>query len=325
VTSIVIADSTNRYDGRSLASQPFAVSCYTNCDVPIEHDGVAWRPLDGPRPDRPDVHVAVQHPGLLSLAVAPRRRIIWMTWRPNNLRHYKQLWRMWLYRPRPIFMSEHQAGLYSRWLPPMQRREILPLGLPDEVRGRPPLLQPPAPHAIFASNPTRNLAWLIRIWSQSIAPRVPGAKLLVYGIRNYDWRYGSAWKENPGLATTFGGIGASVDFRPTATREELWSAMRASRVMLYGGHASEMFCLAVAEAQALGVPCVVRPVAVLPERLRNGETGFIRADDAGFAEAAVRLLTDDRLWRRQHEAALRLQQGWSWDQRAAEFERAVLS
>jgi hypothetical protein len=38
----------------------------------------------------------------------------------------------------------------------------------------------------------------------------------------------------------------------------------------------------------------------------------------------VALLTDDALWRRQHEAALQLQQGWSWDEMAAVFEARVL-
>ena len=38
------------------------------------------------------------------------------------------------------------------------------------------------------------------------------------------------------------------------------------------------------------------------------------------------LLTDDALWRRQHEAALQYQQGISWSEHArAGFEAALLS
>jgi glycosyltransferase involved in cell wall biosynthesis len=342
---IVIADSTNRYDGRSLATQPLGgtessvchmaaalarrgheIVCYTRCEAPIEHDGVAWRRLDGPRPVAPEHYVAIQHPRLLGFARSPRHRAIWMMWRPNNLRHYKQIWRMWLHRPRVMFISAYQAGLYSRWLPPLERRRVVSLGLPEQVRGQAPLAAPPPPRAIFASNPSRHLAWLLQVWARSILPRVAGAKLRLYGIRNYDWRYDEPWRERglDILASLPPTARDSVELRATATREELWAAMRASRVMLYGGHSSEMFCLSLAEAQALGVPAVIRPVAVLPERVRDGETGFIRADDAGFAAAAVELLTDDALWRRQHEAALRRQQGWSWDESAAQFERALL-
>jgi phosphoribosyl 1,2-cyclic phosphodiesterase len=52
--------------------------------------------------------------------------------------------------------------------------------------------------------------------------------------------------------------------------------------------------------------------------------GFIAGDEETFARGAVALLTDDALWRRQHEAALQLQQGWSWDEMAAVFEARVL-
>jgi glycosyltransferase involved in cell wall biosynthesis len=63
----------------------------------------------------------------------------------------------------------------------------------------------------------------------------------------------------------------------------------------------------------------------LPERVIDGVTGFHRADPDRFADAAVSLLTDDKLWRRQHEAALRLQQGISWAEHAERFESALLA
>ena len=91
--------------------------------------------------------------------------------------------------------------------------------------------------------------------------------------------------------------------------------------MLYRGDVGETFCLAVAEAQALGVPAVVEALGSLAERVIDGETGTVAADDAQFAEAAIALLTDDALWRRQHEAALARQKGLSWDEVAERFER----
>ena len=64
--------------------------------------------------------------------------------------------------------------------------------------------------------------------------------------------------------------------------------------------------------------------AVLPERVIDGVTGFHHADPERFAAAAVFILTDDALWRRQHEAALRRQQGISWSEYAGRFEAALL-
>jgi glycosyltransferase involved in cell wall biosynthesis len=94
--------------------------------------------------------------------------------------------------------------------------------------------------------------------------------------------------------------------------------------MIYLGHKVEAFCLSLAEAQALGVPAVVAPVAVLPERVIDGVTGFHHGDPQRFADAAVSILTDDALWRRQHQAALRRQQGISWSEYAGRFEAALL-
>lgn len=82
--------------------------------------------------------------------------------------------------------------------------------------------------------------------------------------------------------------------------------------------------MALAEAQALGTPAVIAPVAALPERVIDGVTGFHCADPDQFAEAAVALLMDEALWRRQHEAALRLQQGITWTEQGGRFEAALL-
>src|SRR5205085_10093053 len=142
--------------------------------------------------------------------------------------------------------------------------------------------------------------------------------LNVYGI--HDLKPGDdPWQAWRGLLPSdlSAAARASVRFHPTASRADLMSAVRHSRAMLYLGHKVEAFCFAVAEAQAMGVPCVVAPVAVLPERVIDGVTGFIRTDPADFAEVALSLLGDDVLWRRQHQAALKFQQGISWGEHAA--------
>jgi glycosyltransferase involved in cell wall biosynthesis len=202
---------------------------------------------------------------------------------------------------------------------------VIPLGLPDEIRGLPPLTDPPAPHAIFASNPVRNLRRLVEIWATSILPRVPNAILDVYGIHDLGARDAwQAWEGSllpPGLPPH---AKASVRIHQTAPRHVLMEAMRASRLMLYLGHECEAFCVSLAEAQALGVPAVVAPVGALPERVIDGVTGFQRADPQSFAAAAVSLLTDNALWRRQHEACLSERKGLTWSEYADRFETALL-
>ena len=118
----------------------------------------------------------------------PKRRALWVLWPANQLRHYKKFWKMWLYRPIPVLVSHYQAKTWSRVLPRPNPLIVLPFGLPEDVRGHPPLATVPPPHAIFASNPSRNLRRLVEIWASSILPRVPGAVLDVYGVHQLEAR-----------------------------------------------------------------------------------------------------------------------------------------
>jgi glycosyltransferase involved in cell wall biosynthesis len=136
-----------------------------------------------------------------------------------------------------------------------------------------------------------------------------------------------AWTEWAGALLPAGmpnAVKASVRVHPTAPRPELLAAIRDARAMLYLSHKCEAFCLSLAEAQALGTPAVIAPVAAAAERVIDGVTGFQRADPAAFADAAVRLLTDDDLWRRQHAAALERQQGLTCAEYAERFEQVLL-
>jgi hypothetical protein len=345
MASVVIADDTKFYDGTYLETQPVggtesavinfaramarrghAVTAYTNCAAPIEHMGVRWIPLSHPAPETCDLYIACQHPRLFGFVPKPKRRVVWVLWQPNEFKHYKRLPAVWWYRPTPVFTSQHQVNIYSPVLPRLHDPIVLHSGLPDDIRGLPPLPAPPPAEAIFASNPQRHLKELVQIWVDRILPRLPHAVLNVYGV--HDIKPGEdPWQKWAGSvlpASVPMAARASIRIHPTASRDELMAAVRRSRTMLYLGHKVEAFCFALAEAQAMGVPCVVGTIACVPERVVDGVTGFIHADPQKFADAAVSILSDDALWRRQHEAALKLQQGLSWDDHAARFEAAIL-
>jgi glycosyltransferase involved in cell wall biosynthesis len=342
MVSIVLADSTGRYDGRDIDRKPLGgtetsvirlarelarrghdVTALTNCDAAVEDHGVRWQPLGAAPPRVCDLYVPVQHPGLLPL-VRARRKVLWILWRPNNLKHYKQLPRMWWHRPIPILMSLYQVAQYSPFLPRRDPHLVIPLALPDDVRGLPPLSSPPPPVLVFASNPARNLFGVMRIFADFILKARPDAKLKVFGMvapETDPWSaLGSRIPQDLSSQAR-----AAIKIEAAVPRATLMDELRHSRAMLYLGHKTEAFCLSLAEAQALGLPCVVAPVAVLPERVIDGVTGFVREREDELAAATLSLLNDDNLWRAQHEAALRLQQGLSWVDYAARFENAVLS
>ena len=346
MASIIIADCTGRYSGpdyerrplggtessviqcaRELARRGHAVTVYSNCDAPVTDRGVSWMPLDTPaRPETCDLFIACQQPRLFGFVRRPRRLAVWVLWPVSQLKHYKKLWPMWRYRPIPLLMSLYQAKTYSPLLPKANPKIVLPLGLPDDVRGQAALTAAPPRRAIFASNPHRNLRRVVDIWVQSVLPRVPDAVLDVYGLNGVTTNE-ETWKLWEGTLLPAGlppQIKATVRLHHPVSRAELIRAMRGARVMPYLGHKAEAFCLSVAEAQALGVPAAVAPRTVLPERVIDDLTGFVRADAGEFADCMVNLLTDDTLWRRQHEAALKYQQGISWSEYAGRLENALL-
>src|SRR4051794_11172951 len=84
MATIVIADMTTRFDGTFLNTRPLGgsessiirlagafaqrghdVTVYNNCDGPIEHEGVKWRPLSTTPPADCDLYLSVHQPRLL--------------------------------------------------------------------------------------------------------------------------------------------------------------------------------------------------------------------------------------------------------------------
>ena len=106
-------------------------------------------------------------------------------------------------------------------------------------------------------------------------------------------------------------------------REALAAALAGARVMLYRGDPGETFCLALAEAQAMGVPAIVTPLGAVGERVADGVSGRVAADDDEFAASAISVLRDDALWERWHRGALEHRRGASWDMVASRFEALI--
>ena len=339
----VIADDGISFDGKTMESRPLGgvesslvflaqelasrgheVLVRNMCEGPLKHEGVDWAPLKDGLPEEADIYLANRGDKLLPLMPKAKKVLFWN----HNPAQYMLKWRyirkLWKVRPTIVFIGEYHATTLPSWVPD-GGRAVIPYGIPEMFRSAEPCQETPKPRVVFTSNPLRDLDWLLEIWADKIAPAVEGAEFHVFSGPQ---TYGSAgeakaraMKKVLDRAEELKDKG--VVLRGPVPKAQLIEEFRQARAMFYRSTLDETFCLALGEAQAMGVPCVTQDIGSAYERVEHGKTGFVTKDVPEFAEASIKLLTDDSLWRAQHDAALELKRKWSWADAAASFERLL--
>src|SRR6516165_9382711 len=342
MASVVMADDGIAFDGvmaetaplggaetafvalaEALAARGHLVEAHNRCHRAVAHNGVRWVPLSRDLPHACDLYIGNRSHRVIGLVRRAGYRVLWLHNPAFYLRKPRNLWRLALWRPTLVVTGTYHAATIPRWLP-CAGREIIPYGILGCFRKAPPR-DPPPPRAIFTSNPLRGLDWLLDLWVERIRPAVPAAELhiyaggAVYGLGGTP--RGRRMDEVLARAEGLAALGVRR-FAPVG-HEALARALHGARVMLYRGDPGETFCLALAEAQAMGVPAVIKPLGSTAERIIDGVTGRVAKDDDAFVAAAVALLREDELWRRRHLASLDRQRGLNWDEVAARFEALI--
>jgi glycosyltransferase involved in cell wall biosynthesis len=341
---IVLADDGIEFDGKTPAKRPLGgvessvvalteelakrghhVQVLNKCKAVLDYRGVSWRQIDkDPWPESADLYIANRGDKLLDRMPGARRTVFWIHNPARYLLKWRYLSKLWRLRPAVVFIGDYHATTYPKWAP-SGGRMVIPYGMSEDFCKAKPLAKAPPPRAVFTSNPLRSLDWLLDIWARDIQPHVPGAELHVFtGAATY----GAVGDKK---ADTMESVldqakkleGKGVKLRDPVGKKRLIKELRQSRAMLYRGDLNETFCLAVGEAQAMGVPAVVENLGSVSERIIDGKTGFVAPNTAAFADAARRLLTDDALWRAQHISALDRQRNWRWSHAAAAFEELI--
>ena len=337
---IVLVDDGIRFDGDSLDAGPLGgvetavisitrvlaargheVLIRNNCAEPMVRDGVDWAPLSNGLPDDCDLYIANRGDKLIPLIPRARRRAFWIHNPANYLLKWRYLSKLWRYRPTILFCGPYHTTTYPRWAPGGDR-VIIPYGISEMFLDAAPPAETPAPRAVFTSNPMRSLDWLLDVWEWFIHAHCPEAELHIFSGPSTYREAGAAKAEKmtPVLERAAAMADEGVVLRGPVPKAQLVEELRQARVMLYRGDPGEVFCLAAAEAQAVGVPCVVQDVGNLAERVIDGVTGFVADDQGSFADRAFELLTDDALWRAQSKAAIEKQRQWSWSNSATAME-----
>jgi glycosyltransferase involved in cell wall biosynthesis len=341
MADVVMADDGIPFDGRTPEAGPLGgaetafvalaeafaarghrVLARSRCRASLDHKGVRWAPLAAGVPESCDLYIGNRGHPVMGLVPGARRRLFWLHNPARYLKKPKNLWRLAWYRPTLVLCGPYHASSVPPWLP-CGGRVIIPYGILDEFRDTAER-EPPAPRAVFTSNPLRGLDWLLDLWEGEIAPALPEAELHVYsGPAVYGAGGEAASRMEAVLARADALHARGVRRHQPVRHDELAAVLAQSRVMLYRGDPGEAFCTALAEAQSIGLPAVVQPLGMVAERVVDGVTGVVAADDRAFAAAAVRLLRDDGLWRRFHREALARQRGLSWDEVAARYEALI--
>ncbi|TCZ66012.1 glycosyltransferase family 4 protein [Roseicella aquatilis] len=309
----------------AFARRGHAVEALAGEEPPERVDGVAWRPLAGGTGAPADMVISARvarHFEVLPPARTGRRgRILWLFNPCQYLRKPRHLWPILKAWPVAVTLGPYHDGTLSWWMPLSGRAQLpLPVAAPFD-RPAAPIPQPPPPVAIFASNPTRGLDWLLDAWEQRIRPAVPEAELHCYtGAATYGGNARLAGRAAPVMARAAAMQAAGVRLLPPTDRHALARTYRGARAMLYRGDLGETYCLSLAEAQSAGLPCVVTPCGSVAERVVPGETGVVARDPVEFAAAAIRLLRDDAAWSAMHRAALARGPAPDGDAVAAAFE-----
>jgi glycosyltransferase involved in cell wall biosynthesis len=307
----------------ALAARGHSVEVGNRCEHELAHNGVRWLALGRDLPHSCDLYIGSRSHRVIGLVRHSKCRLFWLHNPARYLRKPRNAWRLACYRPTLVVTGAYHAKTVPRWLL-HGGCETIPYGLFDRFRAAVPR-EPPLPRAIFTSNPQRGLDWLLDLWVRRIAPAVPKAELHIYGGPTLYGVFGAkhAGEMEAVLARAEALASRGVRRFAPVGREALAAALAGARVMLYRGDPGESFCLALAEAQAMGVPAVVTSLGAVAERVSDGVSGHVAANDEDFATAAIRVLREDNLWRRWHLGALNHQRGLSWDMVAARFEALI--
>jgi glycosyltransferase involved in cell wall biosynthesis len=309
----------------ALAARGHDVLVCNRCPAERVHRGVTWRPLDQGIPESADLYIANRGDKLIRLCPRARRSIFWIHNPAGYLLKARYQWKLAVRAPVIVFSGASHAGTYPGWAFD-GGRAIVPYGVTELFRHAEARPEAPPPRAVFTSNPLRSLDWLMDLWAARIRPAVPEAELHIFaGAATYGAAGAAkADKMSPILDRAAALADHGVVLRGPVPKAQLVKELSVARALLYRGDIGETFCSAVAEAQAMGLPAVLENIACMSERVIPNETGYCVSGEAAFAEAAIKVLSDDAMWRRLHNACLDRQRGWGWDDAAAAFERIGL-
>jgi len=253
--------------------------------------------------------------------IKTRKKILWIHNEAKYLLYWNRLKYVLKYLPVVVFSGKYHKSTLPFFIP-TGGRKIIEYGLSEAVlQSKVVETQARNQKVFFTSNPLRSLQWIVDLWVTQIHPKVPTAELHVFaGWKTYG-SWGVSVKKRMQAEIDYAALFASsnVIIREVIPKRLLFEEMRNGRAIFYRGDRAETFCLAVAEAQALGLPAVVCDLGCMKERVEDGVTGFVAKNDKVFIEAALNILRDDNLFNSMSNSSIKKYKVINWEIAANKF------
>ena len=297
----------------ALVRRGHQVHIYNDRDSSDVINGVSYHPVEGAKV--PDAAIVVSNNSIKIFDRVPEHTKV--LWSRNNInlsrvRKEKSIGRIFKSKPHIVFPGTCTAKKCP-WYFPFKTRNVI-------LHGVDPTFEPahrneaPAPVAVFASQPNRNLWRVIEAWEKTIHPQLPDAKLMICYPKEKLYPEELEGKEAQG-----------IEILGSLPKDELHALYARARVLIYPGHRTETFCNVAAEASNTGLPICTMGMGSLKERVQHGTNGLVSRSIASLGRDALRILKDDELWMTLHRNAIAASAGTSWDARAEEWEKAAAS
>jgi glycosyltransferase involved in cell wall biosynthesis len=253
--------------------------------------------------------------------IKTKRKILWIHNEAKYLLYWNRLKYLLKYLPIVVFSGKYHKSTLPFFIPTGGRR-IISCGISDDVLNMTSCAPDERNKKVyFTSNPLRSLRWLVDLWVTEIHPKHLDAELHVFaGWKTYG-AWGNSVKNRMQTEIEYASQFAdnNIIIRDVMPKQELFREMKKGRAMFYKGDRAETFCLAVAEAQALGLPAVVCDLGSMKERVDHGVTGFVAQSDKEFVQYANTVLMDDKLCTELGENAKQFYAKETWINAAKQF------
>ncbi|WP_419799481.1 MAG: glycosyltransferase [Terasakiella sp.] len=337
---ITIIDDSIAYDGNSPMIQPLggtekAVASLAPALAKRGHDvcvinrieqgamidGVSWVPFDAPRPPETDVVICVKKPQLMDEFPDVENKLLWLATPAKILNKPKYQALMEKHNPIVVFMGDAHYRTWEPWK--YFRKGIVTPGVRHEYLTEAECAPLKPPRAIVTTNPLHGLDRLIDLWTDNIMGQVgDDAELHIYSAGLFKAQNGGDVpdKLRPVFDKVQGAAEHGVKVLKPGSDLEMAQAYRQAACHIYPGVETEMYCSTLAETQAIGLPCVARPIGACSERVKNGQTGFLVPDVESMANVTVHLLTKSASRENMSRDCRMMQRARTWDVAAAEFE-----